>query len=48
MAAAIARFKQHHGIVGHALQKFIQRQDLRPVSILGSRRFVMNSSDGSL
>ena len=40
--------EHHHGIVGHMFQKFIQRQDLRPVSVLSPGRFGMNGSNGSL
>ena len=40
--------EHHHGIVGHAFKKLIQRQDLRLVSVLGSGCFVMNSGDGGL
>ena len=40
--------EHHHGIVGHAFQELVQRQDLRPVGILGSGRFVMDGGDGGL
>ena len=40
--------EHHHGIVGHAFQQVIQRQDLRPVGILGAGRFVVNGGDGGL
>ena len=40
--------ERHHGIVGHALEQAIQRQDLRPVGILGSRRFVVDGRDRGL
>ena len=40
--------EHHHGIVGHAFQKFVQRQDLRPVGVLSSGRFIMNGGDGCL
>ena len=40
--------EHHHRIVGHALQQFIKRQDLRPIGILGARRFIVNGGDGGL
>ncbi len=40
--------EHHHGIVGHMFQEFIQRQDLRPVSVLSSGRLDMNSGNSSL
>ena len=30
--------ERHHGIVGHPLQQLVQRQDLRPVGVLGAGR----------
>ena len=38
----------HHGVIGHAFKQLIQRQDLRPVGILGSGRLVVNGGDGGL
>ena len=40
--------QDHHGIVGNAFQDFVERQDLRPIGIPGSGRFVVNGCDGSL
>jgi hypothetical protein len=40
--------EHHHRIVGHTFKQLIERQDLRPIGILGSRRFVMNGGDGGL
>ena len=40
--------EHHHGILGHAFEELVQRQDLRPVGILDSDGFVMNSGDGGL
>ncbi len=40
--------ERHHRIVGHALEQAIQRQNLRPVGVLGSRRFVVNGRDRGL
>ena len=40
--------EHHHGIVGHPFQQFIQRQDLRPVGVLGPGCFVVNRGDGGL
>ena len=40
--------ERHHRIVGHALEQAIQRQDLRPVGVLGARRFVVHGRDRGL
>lgn len=40
--------EHHHGIVRHAFQEIIERQDLRPIGIRGSGGFVMNGGDGGL
>jgi hypothetical protein len=40
--------EDHHGIVGHASEQFVQRQNLRPVGILGPTSFVMNRGYGGL
>lgn len=40
--------EQYHRIVGHAFQEFIEGEDLRPVSILGTGGLVMNSGDRGL
>ena len=40
--------QHHHGILGHALEQFVQRQDLRPIGILGPRRLIMNRGDRCL
>ena len=40
--------ERHHRIVRHALEQAIQRQDLRPVGILGARRFVVDGRDRGL
>ena len=37
-----------HWIIGHAFQKLVERQNLRPVGVLGARRLVMYSRDGGL
>ena len=40
--------QHHHGIVGHALEQIVQRENLRPIGILGSRRFIVNRGDRGL
>ena len=40
--------ERHHGAGRNAFQQLVQREDLRPVRILGPRRFVMNCRNGRL
>ena len=40
--------EHHHGIVRGAFQQLIERENLRPVGVLGSSRFVMNGGDRGL
>jgi len=38
--------QQHHGILGGTLEQVVERQDLRPIGLLGARRFVVYGGDG--
>ncbi len=37
-----------HGIVRHALEEIVEREDLRPVGVFRAGGFVMNGGDGGL
>ena len=40
--------QRDHGVAGHASEQIVQRQDMRPIRVVGSIRFVMNGGDGGL
>jgi hypothetical protein len=40
--------QQHHRVVGPALEQAVQREDLRPVGVLDTRRLIVNRRNGGL
>ena len=40
--------QRDHGVVGHAPEQIVERQDLRPIRVVGSGSFVVNGGDGGL
>ena len=40
--------QRDHRVVGHAPEQIVERQDLRPIRVVGSGSFVVNGGDGGL